>query len=126
MLHDIFVSGLRSSKLFSTLITECEEKSFYDSVERAKTLEEVLQDTEDINPSVKVHSQNTVDMNKVQNKDNATVKIPKKFLKNYMSIRCGTRIVHFGNECFAIKLKCNLFSSTGQLAKVCKSKSKPA
>ena len=81
MLHDIFVSGLRSSKLISTLITECQEKSFYDSVERAKTLEQVLPDAEDINPSVKVHSQNRVDTNKVQNKINATVKIPKKFLK---------------------------------------------
>ena len=34
MHRDIYIDDLRSSTLLSTLITECEEKSFYDSVER--------------------------------------------------------------------------------------------
>ena len=51
MLRDIFVSGLRSSKLATMLRTECEEKTFHECVELAKLLEQVVRDVEDINPS---------------------------------------------------------------------------
>ena len=60
MLRDIFVCGLRSSKLVSNLITECDDKGFYDGVERGKIREQAARDSEDINPSEKVHSQNIV------------------------------------------------------------------
>ena len=39
MLRDIFVGGLRSPRLISTLLAECEDKSFYECVTRAKILE---------------------------------------------------------------------------------------
>ena len=63
MLRDIFVSGLHSSKLVTTLITECEEKTFHECVERAKLLEQLIRDVEDINPSANV---NKIDKNRVQ------------------------------------------------------------
>ena len=63
MLRDIFVSGLLSSTLVTTLITECEEKTFQEYIEQAKLLEQVICDVEDINPSAKV---NKIDKNRVQ------------------------------------------------------------
>ena len=60
---------------------------------------------EDINPSVKVHSQNRVATNKVQNKVKGHNQNSKKVPQNYVWIRSGTRNKHFANECLAIKLK---------------------
>ena len=56
MLRDSFVSGLLSSKLISILIPECDEKSFEQCVERAKILQQVKTDVEDIHPSSRIHA----------------------------------------------------------------------
>ena len=44
LLCDIFVSSSMSYKLISALITDCEEKTFMESVECAKNLEQVYFD----------------------------------------------------------------------------------
>ena len=79
MLRDIFVHGFRSSKLVTTLITECEEKAFHECIKWAKLLEQVICDVEDINPSVNV---NKIDKKRVQVKYKTVSengkKIPKK------------------------------------------------
>ena len=46
--RDAFVSGLRSSAILSNLITECENKTFNECVERAKFVESVALDAQDI------------------------------------------------------------------------------
>ena len=125
LLRDVFVSGLRSHKLISAVITDCEEKTFMESVERAKNLEQVYLDVEDIHPSVKVHSQNKIDKYRVQSSSKIDSESTKKTPpNNYVCLRCGSRNKHYVSNCFAIKLKCNLCQKTGHLAKVCKTKAK--
>ena len=117
MLRDIFVSGLRSSKLVGTLITECEDKSFQSCVQRAKLLEQASIDVEDINP-VRIHKT----ANPTTNKKYDSKPVPS----NYTCIRCGTKAKHYANKCYALKMTCNICSNKGHLAKVCRSKKKTA
>ena len=60
LVRDVFVSGLRSTKLMTALIHECEGKTFGEVLTRAKIIEQVNIDIEVINPSVIVYSQNMV------------------------------------------------------------------
>lgn len=46
LLRDPFIAGLRSTKPTTALITECEEKTFEDLVQRAKRLEQISADVE--------------------------------------------------------------------------------
>lgn len=125
MLRDIFVSGLKSTKVVSTLITECENKNFQECIQRAKVLEQVSIDIEDIHPAVKIHNTYNIEKksghssNNNYNKKNSysTKKVPN----NYVCIRCGTKASHFADKCFAMKKTCNKCNRTGHLSKVCKS-----
>ena len=123
LLRDIFISGLQSSKIMSTLISNCEDQTFHQCVEKAKIVEQINQDVEDIKPT-KVHSQNRVSPSR-PNKRNGEFKQDKRTKKvpnNYVCIRCGTKAKHFASDCFAKMLKCNSCSKTGHIARVCKTK----
>ena len=50
LLRDQFIAGLRSTRLITALITECEDKNFDQAVTRAKVLEQISADVEDIMP----------------------------------------------------------------------------
>jgi hypothetical protein len=43
---------LQSTKLVASLLVECENKIFQECVERAKIVEQVTKDVEELNPSV--------------------------------------------------------------------------
>ena len=129
LLRDIFISGLRSSKLISVLITECELKKFSDCVDRAKIIEQVTLDVQDINPDENLHTSYKVENtdrrysnnNKTQSDSGRSPKT-QNVPKNYKCIRCGTTGKHFVNDCFALNLRCNKCQKTGHIAKVCKTK----
>ena len=118
LLRDIFVSGLHSAKLISTLLQECETKTFNQCVERAKLIEQLAHDAADMKPEAKF-LQFKVDKQQSASKLNrSSEKVPD----SYICIRCGARAKHLAQKCFALKLKCNLCTKIGHLAKVCKSK----
>ena len=123
MLRDIFVGGLLSLKIVTMLITECEEKTFHECVERAKLLAQVIRDVEDINPSANV---NKIDKKSVQVKYKTVSENGKKIPKNYQCIRCGTKNKHFASDRFALNLKCKICSKVGHIAKACKANKTPS
>lgn len=114
LLRDAFVSGLSSNKLISNLLHECENKSFNECVERAKTLEQLAHDAADMKPEEKSVAYK---INNYNNKNSSP-----KVSDDYICIRCGSAGKHRADKCFALKLKCNKCSKKGHLSKVCKSK----
>jgi hypothetical protein len=113
------------------LITECDGKSFEDTVTRAKQLEQITADVEDIIPD---RNEGKGYLNKYQQgsrpsykkegfekpyrQDDKTTKVHS----NYTCIRCTTKGKHLAKECFALKLKCNKCGKLGHISKACKSK----
>ena len=74
LVHDVFISGLRSVEVMASLISECENKTFSEVLDKAKLVEQIQQDVVEINPSAKQFRQNAI-----QQQDNITgKKIPNK------------------------------------------------
>ena len=117
MLRDSFISGLTSSKLMSALITDCETKTFSDCVERAKVLNQVVKDVEEINPRAEI-SLNSVS----KHGSNTKKKVTNSANKNYKCIRCGTTGKHTADKCWAIKLRCHNCQKYGHVSKACRSR----
>ena len=111
MLRDTFVSGLYSTKILQTLLHNAsEEKSFNDCVEKAKLIEQVTADAQDI----KFEPKSVSTAFKVTSS-------PATFPPNYKCNRCGAYRKHLTKNCFALKLKCKSCNKTGHLQKVFKS-----
>ena len=108
-IRDIFLSGLKSTKLLASLIPDCEDKTFVQCVTKAKNLEQVMIDVDDIHPEQKVH-------------DSYRVEVNKRVPNDYVCFRCSARGKHFVDKCFALKLSCNRCRKTGHVAKACKSR----
>lgn len=131
LLRDVFVSGLKSSRIIGSLISECEDKKFNECVERAKTLDQVTKDVDDINPTARVNAayktnekgnSNNKYKNNRSSRDNNHRNAKKKIPSSYVCIRCGSKAKHYANECYAINTKCLKCSKVGHLSRVCKSK----
>ena len=120
MLRDIFISGLRSSKLMRELLADpkIDEKRFQDCVVLAKLFEQAQQDVEDIHPDTKFN------VNKLRTQEDFSTAVKKMPNKDYKCVRCGTKGKHYVQDCFALKLECNKCSKMGHIARVCKSKDK--
>lgn len=115
LLRDTFIAGLRANTIITGLLQDCEAddtKSFNDCIEKAKMLEQLTHDAQDIKPdtSFKVSAS--------YSGSGRGVAVPN----HYTCIRCGTKAKHYAKDCFAIKLTCNICHKQGHLAKVCKSK----
>ena len=86
LLRDIFVSGLNSGNLISTLLQECEDKTFAECIERAKTLEQLASDAADLKPQFSTY--------KIDNRqENRQSTLHDK----YVCIRCGSRAKHLAS-----------------------------
>lgn len=119
MIKDVFVSGLRNSKVLSAVLQKCEKKSFNECVEHAKLVEQITFDAENFNCGFKQEQEtHKVTENKQKNSATNRNEVPA----NYTCIRCGSKATHLANNCFAIELKCNKCSKKGHLARACKSK----
>ena len=121
LLRDSFIAGLKTRSIVSGLITDCEtnkKKTFNDVVEKAKLLNQISHDLQDIRnePSSKY-----LHVNKVNNSKN----VPEERVPyNYVCIRCGTKSKHLARNCFALDKTCTKCNIKGHLAKVCKTKHK--
>ena len=109
MLRDVFVSGLYSSTVLSGVLQECESKTFNECIEKAKLLEQLTFDAQDIRPRDDNMSF------RIGNSNDTAVP------DSYVCIRCGKKGHHYARHCYAINLKCNKCSKKGHLARVCKS-----
>ena len=112
MLRDTFVSGLYSSKILSGLLQDCETKSFNECVEKAKLLEQITFDAQDIKLDPNTHHSF-----KVSESSSKSASVSS----SYICIRCGAKGKHLVNNCFAINLDCNKCGKKGHIARVCKS-----
>ena len=124
MLRDVFLSGLRSSTLIRALLPDCDDKKYFDCVERAKILEQMAADVEDVNSNTSFSYQNRVEQHNRSSRDNIP---PRKAVPDdYICIRCGKNGHHFAHDCFALNKVCRKCSKKGHIASVCKSKKVPA
>ena len=127
LLRTIFIAGLRSNKIMAAIITDCEDKKFEEVVERAKTIEQLNIDIEEINPACRAAEMNAVRTNKnrfgqeVRGGSN-TDKKRGSINASYLCGRCLTKGRHYASNCFAKDLKCNSCSMKGHIAKACRNK----
>lgn len=122
LLRDIFVSGLLSGKLISALLQDCEDKSFNQCIERAKTLEQLAHDAADIKPESRTHSSYKLERHYNTSSRTSRNQRNSQIPKNYVCIRCGTRAQHTADQCYALDLSCRKCSKKGHIEKMCKSR----
>lgn len=118
LLRDSFISGLRSTKILGGLLQDCEndeKKSFNDCVAKAKLLEQISQDAQDIRPGDKAYAIKT------KPQENSQSFKASKPPKKYVCIRCGSKGQHLARNCYALNKTCANCQKTGHLTKVCKS-----
>ena len=130
MIRDAFVSGLKSVKMISTLISECDDKKFNEIVDRAKIIEQIKLDVEDIAPNsvseakpatYKISSPAAVkNKNTSQPRNNNNSRVSNK----YRCYRCGTAGKHHASQCYALNKTCTKCNKSGHLASVCKTNPK--
>ena len=109
MIRDIFVAGIRDNTVLSALLQDCESKKFDEVVEKAKLIEQVRLDAQDI---------------RLDPRTRAVDKVKKavKLSPNYVCIRCNAQGKHLAHECFALKLTCRSCKKVGHTSRACKSK----
>ena len=117
LLRDTFVAGVRDTAILSTLLQECDKDNkitFQNVVEKAKVVEQLKLD------ALSIKGDNSVPL--------PTYKVKKasnsKPAHDYRCHRCGSLGKHFVNECWALKLKCNLCHTIGHIARACLQKKK--
>ena len=118
MIRDVFVSGISSRAVMSTILQDCEDKSFDDCVLKAKLLEQVTVDAQDIklNPSAQVAKFSAFKIDSDSNQH-------ERVNSDYVCIRCNAKGKHLASKCYALKLKCNECSKTGHIARACRNRS---
>ena len=120
-LRDVFVSGLSSSKLISALITDCEKKKFHECVEKAKMMEQIILDIEDINqPQTPVKPLYQYKLQQPEKKADVKKQL-KSIPPTYTCIRCGQKANHWAQDCFALHKSCYKCGKVGHLSSVCRS-----
>lgn len=116
ILRDVFVAGSNSAPVLSTIMESADSMTFEESVEKAKLIQQIREDTAVMQRPANIHVsttsiQDTTELNQV------TRKVPE----NYKCARCGQVSSHFVDQCFAISLTCRLCKKFGHIAKVCRS-----
>ena len=116
-LRDIFVAGLKSTKIITALLHhECDKMDFKDVVQKAKMFEAFSKDVDDIKCDSKFI--NALSSSSNNTNINRYGKVPN----NYVCIRCSAKAKHFVNNCYAIKMTCSYCKKVGHIAKACKNK----
>ena len=108
LLRDIFVAGIHDSNILSQLLHECDKDNnikFETVVQKAKMIEQLKLDAQDIKQDETIVRSYKVNSNKISS--------------SYKCIRCLTIGKHLAQNCFALKMTCNSCRKKGHLAKAC-------
>lgn len=135
LLRDVFIAGLSSSHVLSTVLQEAEDLSFSEAVEKAKFVQQVKDDTRYIQDThcstlssnvYKTAFDTTSTSNVVREVEQSVHKLQSQIVKKpppgYVCIRCGAANLHFVDQCYAQKLKCRNCNKVGHIGRVCRSK----
>ena len=120
LLRDVFIAGIRSSNILTSVLQAADKLSFPEAIEKAKMIHQVREDAIDMhhNQQSKAHftdySENDYEsLNKVQSSRSPP--------PGYVCIRCGAKAKHFVDTCFAKSVQCNTCNKIGHISKVCRS-----
>lgn len=117
LLRDTFISGLQSSAIMKSLLPKADNLTFNECIERAKFLEQVTFDAEDMQ-SVTSYKLNSQPRYEKQN----TFTVPS----SYICIRCSAAGKHIASKCPCINLICKQCQKKGHIAKACRTSKLPA
>ena len=125
-MRDIFVGGLISPRVISALLhQDCDQMTFKDAVQRAKTTEAFSNDVQNL----KHENRGSAQCNKVHYENKHKPRINDnsgEVPSSYVCIRCGAKASHFAKACYAIQMTCRSCGKIGHLAKCCKRTQKSA
>lgn len=110
LLKQVFIANLRSPQIMSTLLQKADSLSFNESLQKAKLIQQVMDDTKIIN----TYDGRSNDIYSVQ-RTTAT-----QVTDSYKCYRCGALGKHHITNCFAIHLVCNHCKKVGHIRKVCR------
>lgn len=111
--RDVFLSGLSSAPVVTSILQISEDIGFEQAVTKAKLFTQLRKDTSMLHHPA-LHMENDTSIKEVHS--TAVV------ASSYVCIRCGQHGKHKAQNCFALHLKCNSCSKVGHISKVCRSK----
>ena len=109
--RDLFLAGLNSSQVVTSILQTSEELTFDEAVIKAKAFTQLRQDACMLRQPIH-HASSEGEAHRVQ-----AASLPQ----SYVCIRCGQRAKHKAQHCYALKLQCKSCSKIGHIAKMCKS-----
>ena len=126
LLRDVFVAGLRSGPVMSTVMQSADTLSFNDAIDKAKMVHQIRQDAAKLKSSttLRVHAsteefdEDAISFHRLHQRSTLQ---QKSVPSTYVCTRCGAKARHFVDKCFAIKLDCRKCNKTGHIAAVCRS-----
>ena len=119
LLRDVFIAGISSSQILSTVLQSADKLSFSEAVEKAKMLQQVREDA--------VHLQNIPHhTTRVHATAESDGELPVHRLQHsklplgYICMRCGAKNAHYVDQCYAKSLECRSCHKIGHIASVCR------
>lgn len=125
LIRDVFVSGLHSSAILSSVLESTDKQSFEETVQKAKLVQQLKSDAISIQNTRQHsvhHTEETNDFPQSSESDSLHSVQSKSVPFSYICIRCGTKGKHFHDKCFALDLNCRNCNKKGHIAKMCRSK----
>ena len=105
----------------TAIVHECEGKTFSEVLEKAKLVEQLNIDIEEINPAVKTFSQNIIENQNTKSAPRNDFRNKKSNVSpNYVCGRCSSKGKHYAQNCFALALSCNNCNMKGHIEKACR------
>lgn len=109
--RDVFLAGLNSTAVITTILQDSDDLTFDETVARAKAITQLRQDTSMLQQPV----------HNIEDKADVNVVKEAAVPHSYVCIRCLERGKHRAQDCYAINLKCRACLKTGHVAKACRS-----
>ena len=107
LLRDVFVAGLNSRPVLSTVLQTADSMTFNEAIDKAKLVHQIRQDAVSIQHPSSIHVteevEETSEVHKLQSSGRSS---PRIVPSNYICARYGQKASHFVEKCFALSLQC--------------------